>query len=333
MEKKKVRCYNKRMPAGADANRGPEDPIVLYLQATHISSAISIDTIDHIIHVNRSDNLIWMLYSGENIHNRIWAWSRIKLVNPDRDNLALVAPNIQPDGHTPIPLYDAQIGHRNTDLKSYHRDAIRLWNRKFRLVVDDEEHGCSRQIDDDYMSWFERVTVRVISPTIHGVGYRPLLYDHLVAGQHSMRQDLNFSTPSLDSHQSSAGPSGYGDQYDLFASHQSSAGPSGNVDLYDVFVSHRSSAGPSGNVDLYDVFASHRSSAGPSIGQHLTPEHDTLQSFVDKGYQTPIWSNVQSFTDLLNVNLQQNVHDHTERYIVTPILFPSYSGEQNIATN
>ncbi|KZV48392.1 hypothetical protein F511_41240 [Dorcoceras hygrometricum] len=97
------------------------------------------------------------------------------------------------------------------------------------------------------------------------------------------------------------GPSGYGDQYDVFASHQSFAGPSGNVDLYDVFASHQSSAGssspsyvydtmmtsvpssvvntvePSGHVDPFEVFALHQSLAGPSTGQHLTPEQDTLQ--------------------------------------------------------
>ncbi|KZV40665.1 serine/threonine-protein phosphatase 7 long form [Dorcoceras hygrometricum] len=247
----------------------------------------------------------------------------------------------------PVPALDndslhnvTRIGHRNTDWKSYHRDAIRLWNRKFRLLVDGEEHGRSRQTDDDYMS----------------------------------------CTPSLDSHQSSAGPAGYGDQYDVFASHQSFAGQSGNVDLYGVFASHQSSVGPSAPSYVYDtmmtlvpssvvntVASSHypcpvnfalfyllscthtkqdnsrinsdekqsqynqQSLLGPSTGQHLTPEHDTLPSFVDQGYQTLIWSNVQSFTDLLNVNHQQNVHDHTERNIITPIPFPSYSGEQNIA--
>ncbi|KZV41600.1 hypothetical protein F511_15369 [Dorcoceras hygrometricum] len=167
---------------------------------------------------------------------------------------------------------------------------------------------------------------------------------------------LNLLLHRLWIHQSSAGPSGYGDQYDVFASHQSFAGPSGNVDLYDVFASHLSSAGPSapsyvydtmmtlvpssvvntvdpsGHVDPFDVFASHQSLAEPSTGQHLTPEQDTLQSFVDQGYQTPIWSNVQSFTDIINVNLQQNVHDLIERNIVTPIPFPSYSGDQNIVT-
>ncbi|KZV49583.1 Serine/threonine protein phosphatase 7 long form [Dorcoceras hygrometricum] len=59
------------------ANRGIEDPSVLYLQPTHISSAI-------------------------------WAWSRITLVNPDRDNVALHAPSIQVEEHTPIPPYGAR---------------------------------------------------------------------------------------------------------------------------------------------------------------------------------------------------------------------------------
>ncbi|KZV44780.1 dicer-like protein 4 [Dorcoceras hygrometricum] len=163
------------------------------------------------------------------------------------------------------------------------------------------------------MPWFERITIRVISPTVHGVGYRPLPYDPLVAGHHSMPQNLNFITPSLDSH-------------------QSFAGPSGNVDLYDVFVSQQSSAGPSAPSYVYDTMMT-SSLVGPSNGQHLTPEHDTLQSFVDQGDQTPIRSNFQSSTDLLNVNLQQNSHDHTERNMVTPIPFPSYSGEQNITAD
>ncbi|KZV44481.1 serine/threonine-protein phosphatase 7 long form [Dorcoceras hygrometricum] len=146
-----------------------------------------------------------------------------------------------------------RIGHRNTDWKSHHRDVIRLWNRKFRLVVDGDQHGFSRQTDDNYVPWFERISVRVISPIAHGVGYRQLPYDPLVAGQHSMPQNLNFSMPSLGSHQSSAGSSGYGDQYDVFAPHQSFAGPSGNVDLYDVFASQQSYAGPSTPSYVYDT--------------------------------------------------------------------------------
>ncbi|KZV54947.1 serine/threonine-protein phosphatase 7 long form [Dorcoceras hygrometricum] len=55
------------------ANHGIEDPSVLYLQPTHISSAVSFDNIDQIIKVKRSDNLIWTLYSGNYIHNRVFA--------------------------------------------------------------------------------------------------------------------------------------------------------------------------------------------------------------------------------------------------------------------
>ncbi|KZV26619.1 serine/threonine-protein phosphatase 7 long form [Dorcoceras hygrometricum] len=145
-----------------------------------------------------------------------------------------------------------------------------LWNRKFRLVVDGEEHGRSRQTDDDYMPWFERVTVRIISPTVYGVGYRLLPYDPLVAGQHR--------------------PSGNVDLYDVFASHQSSAGPSAPSYIYDTMMTSVPSSvvnivEPSDHIDPFDVFASQQSLAGPSTGQHLTPEHDTLQSFVDQGEQ------------------------------------------------
>ncbi|KZV19205.1 hypothetical protein F511_09946 [Dorcoceras hygrometricum] len=100
------------------------------------------------------------------------------------------------------------------------------------------------------------LTVRVISLTVHGVGYRPLPYEPLFVGQHSMQQNVNFSTLSIDSHQSSAGPSGCCNQYDVFAPHQSSAGPSGNVDLYDVFASHQSSAGPLAPSYVYDTVMS-----------------------------------------------------------------------------
>ncbi|KZV35946.1 hypothetical protein F511_35915 [Dorcoceras hygrometricum] len=127
-----------------------------------------------------------------------------------------------------------------------------------------------------------------------------------------MPQNLNFSTPSLDSH-------------------QSYVEPFGNVDLYDVFVSQQSSAGPSVPLYVYDTMMTSVPSSVVNIVQHLTHEQDTLQSFVDQDYHTPIRSNVQSFTELPNVNLQHNVHDHTGRNIVTPIPFPSYSREQNIA--
>ncbi|KZV13911.1 hypothetical protein F511_44824 [Dorcoceras hygrometricum] len=174
----------------------------------------------------------------------------------------------------PVPALDndslhnvTRIGHRNTDWKLYHVDAIRLWNRKFRLVVDGEEHGRSRQIDDEYMPWFERVTVRVRSPTVHGAGYRPLPYDPFVAGQHSMPQNLNFSTPSLDSH-------------------QSFPEPFGNVDLYDVFVSQQSSAGTSVPSYVYDTRMTSVHSSVVNTVQHLRPEHDTLHSFVDQDYHT-----------------------------------------------
>ncbi|KZV13638.1 fimbrin-like protein 2, partial [Dorcoceras hygrometricum] len=52
-------------------------------------------------------------------------------------------------------------------------------------------------------------------------------------------------------------------------------------------------------------------------------------SFVAQDFQTPLFSNIQGFTDLLNVNLQQHVSHDSDRNIVSPISFPSYSGDQH----
>ncbi|XP_075521527.1 serine/threonine-protein phosphatase 7 long form homolog [Primulina tabacum] len=55
-------------------NRAPEDPSVLYLQKTHMSSKVSSETVDDIVKVKRSDNLIWKLYTDNYIHNRVLAY-------------------------------------------------------------------------------------------------------------------------------------------------------------------------------------------------------------------------------------------------------------------
>ncbi|KZV28325.1 hypothetical protein F511_16575 [Dorcoceras hygrometricum] len=186
-------------------------------------------------------------------------------------------------------------GHRNIDWKSYHADAIVLWNRKLRFVVDGERHGRSRQTEDDYMPWFERITVRVISPTVHGVGYIPMPYDLLLAGQSSTQH--NFSTPSTHSQRSSSVP----------------------------FIDPHGTQNP-----FIDPHATQQ-----SFFDTQQPFMDTQQPFVDtqqpfaQDFQTPLFSNIQSFTDLLNVNLHQHVSHERDRNIVSPIPFPSYSGDQH----
>ncbi|KZV24265.1 hypothetical protein F511_01747 [Dorcoceras hygrometricum] len=131
------------------------------------------------------------------------------------------------------------------------------------------------------MPWFERITVRVISPTVHGVGYIPMPYDLLLAGQSSTQH--NFNTSSTHSHRSSSGPS---QQQSFFDTQQS----------------------------FFDT---------------QQPFMDTQQPFVAQDFQTPLFSNIQSFTDLLNVNLHQHVSHERDRNIVSPIPFPSYSGDQH----
>ncbi|KZT76490.1 fimbrin-like protein 2 [Dorcoceras hygrometricum] len=58
------------------------------------------------------------------------------------------------------------------------------------------------------------------------------------------------------------------------------------------------------------------------------PLVDTQQPFA-QDFQTPPFSNIQSFTDLLNVNLHQHVSHERDRNIASPISFPSYSGDQH----
>ncbi|XP_075483780.1 serine/threonine-protein phosphatase 7 long form homolog [Primulina tabacum] len=55
-------------------NRTPEDLSVLYLQATHMSSTVSSVTVDDIVKVKKSDNLIWKLYTDNYIHNRVLSY-------------------------------------------------------------------------------------------------------------------------------------------------------------------------------------------------------------------------------------------------------------------
>ncbi|KZV50251.1 serine/threonine-protein phosphatase 7 long form [Dorcoceras hygrometricum] len=135
--------------------------------------------------------------------NKIWrcvcaliCFEIVEMHRPDR-----VMRQFKMKQSIPVPALDndnlqnvTRIGHRNIDWMLYHTDAIRLWNRK--LEVDREQHGRSREKDDNYMAWFESITVRVKSSIIHGVGYRPLPYEILLAGQHSS--------------------SGYVDPYDVF---------------------------------------------------------------------------------------------------------------------
>ncbi|KZV18770.1 hypothetical protein F511_23340 [Dorcoceras hygrometricum] len=149
----------------------------------------------------------------------------------------------------------------------FMESAVELAMETSRVIsaVHGEQHGRSRKTNNN-MPWFERITVRVISPTIHGLGYRPLSYELLVVGQRTMPQNLNFR------------PSGNVDLYDVFSSHQSSAGPSAPSYVYDIVMSSGPSSvintiGPSGYVDPYDVFASHQSSAGPYAPSHvMVPE-------------------------------------------------------------
>ncbi|KZV42491.1 hypothetical protein F511_38565 [Dorcoceras hygrometricum] len=151
------------------------------------------------------------------------------------------------------------------------------------------------ETEDDYMPWFERITIRVISPTVHGVGYIPMPYDLLLARQSSTQH--NFSTSSTHSHRSSSGPfiDPHGTQHPFIDPH-------GTQQSF---------------IDTQQSF------------------FDTQQSFVDtqqpfaQDCQTPLFSNIQSFTDLLNVNLHQHVSHERDRNIVSPIPFPSYSGEQH----
>ncbi|XP_075507343.1 protein MAINTENANCE OF MERISTEMS-like [Primulina tabacum] len=55
-------------------NRNPEDPSVLYLQATHMSSSVSSLTVDDIVKVKKSDHLIWKLYTDNYLHRRVLAY-------------------------------------------------------------------------------------------------------------------------------------------------------------------------------------------------------------------------------------------------------------------
>ncbi|XP_075479321.1 serine/threonine-protein phosphatase 7 long form homolog [Primulina tabacum] len=55
-------------------NRNQEDPGVLYLQATHMSSRVSSLTVDDIVKVKRLDNLIWKLYTDNYLHRRVLAY-------------------------------------------------------------------------------------------------------------------------------------------------------------------------------------------------------------------------------------------------------------------
>ncbi|XP_073153382.1 serine/threonine-protein phosphatase 7 long form homolog [Henckelia pumila] len=104
-----------------------------------------------------------------------------------------------------------KIGHRNTNWREYHENAIIFWNRRMRHVVQGELHGRSRQTNDDYFPWYERITVRIISPTVSEIGFRPYPHNVFAAGHHDIPQ--HFSTPANDKHQTSSGyvprPSGW----------------------------------------------------------------------------------------------------------------------------
>ncbi|XP_073137295.1 uncharacterized protein [Henckelia pumila] len=214
----------------------------------------------------------------------------------------------------------SRIGHRNTDWREYHQNSINSWNNKLNHVARGDLHGRSnQQTDDDYFPWFECITVRIISPIVSGLGFRPYPPNIDVGGQNNIPQ--NFSTPSPDSHQSSFGfvpPRPHGGFY--------GAGPSGG--LYNT--------GPSGGFEntgqsggLYTTGSSSGLyNTGPSVGLYSAGPSG---SYVDAGYQTPFWENIHNFTDLLNSNWQQPGQRNTlapERNVVSPVIFSGYSDEQ-----
>ncbi|KZV41287.1 hypothetical protein F511_41121 [Dorcoceras hygrometricum] len=112
------------------------------------------------------------------------------------------------------------------------------------------------------MSWFERIIVRVISPTVHGVGYRSLPYDLLLAEQSSMQHNLVHHLLILTDHHQ-------GHQVHFMDSFQV---PSAVSDVFDVVGSAAddNNLGGSGFVVPYDA----------SDGVYAPGLH-TQQSFID----------------------------------------------------
>ncbi|XP_073036316.1 uncharacterized protein [Primulina eburnea] len=194
-----------------------------------------------------------------------------------------------------------RIGHRNTDWRDYHRHSIGLWNNRLRYVAKGVRHGRSMQTDEDYFQWYNRITVRTISPAVTTVGFQPLPYNTFV-GQLNFEQ--NFSTPSPFSHQSS-----FGRGSDMVRQ------PSG--------FARNSTIIPSTEWNV----------AGTSTSQpgfFSDSRFVDFRSFGQPNFQTPYWSNTQSFTNLLNVGPKHLVHDtRPQRNIISPITFPGYSNEEN----
>ncbi|XP_073034860.1 serine/threonine-protein phosphatase 7 long form homolog [Primulina eburnea] len=330
---------------------------------------------------------------------QIWAWSRIKCVNPDRDGLTLVVPPVDPDDIIPVFPYGARwnvgfsythspthavriirdsldrmnhnefnwivykkndidvktiidsyenkiwrcvcplicfdivemhrpnrvmrqfrrrqsipvaavdnddmhtitrIGHRGTDWRDYHRHSIELWNNRMRYVAKGVRHGRSMQTDEDYFQWYNRITVRTISPEVTVVGFQPHPYNTFV-GQHNVQQ--NFSTPSPFSHQSALG---WGS--DMVGQQSGFAGTS--------------TINPSIELNVAGT-----SSTQPGILSNLGFRN--FSSFGQPDFQTPYWSNTQSFTNMLNVGPHHLVHDtRPPMNVISPITFPGYSNEE-----
>ncbi|XP_075499438.1 uncharacterized protein LOC142537838 [Primulina tabacum] len=356
-------------------NRNPEDPSVLYLQATHMSSRVSSLTVDDIVKVKR-----------------------IKCVNPDRDGLTLVVPPLIrmvsfqffPYGvrwkygfsytHSPthsvriirdsldrmnnnefnwsvykkndidmktiIDSYDnrirrcvcslicfdivemhrhnrvmrqfgrrqsipgsavdnddmhniTRIGHRNTDWRDYHRNSIELWNIRLSYVFKGVRHGRSMQTDEDYFQWYNRITVRTISPAVTVVGFQPHPYTTFV-GETNVQQ--NCSTPSPFSHHSSLGW-----RSDMVRQPSGFARDSTIIALAEMNMAGTSNTQP---------------------GFFSDSGFGDFRSFGQTDFQTPYWSNTQSFADLLNVGPQHIVHDtRPQRNVISPITYPGYSNE------
>ncbi|XP_073121123.1 serine/threonine-protein phosphatase 7 long form homolog [Henckelia pumila] len=265
----------------------------------------------------------WIVYNKKDVDvkaiistydNRIWrcvcpliCFDIVEMHRPDR-----VLRQFKMRQSIPRPALDNdnlhnvnRTGHRNTDWREYHKDAIILWNGKLSNVARGERYRRSSEVDDDYFPWYDRITVRFISPAVTGLGFRPY-QPNLDIGRHS-NIPQNFSVSSSDSQQSSSGfvpPRPSGEFYN--------AGPSGG--FYN--------AGPSGGFD----------NAGPSSGLYNTGPFGGFYgagpsgSYVDAGYHTPFCENIQSFTDLLNTG-QRNILA-PERNVPSPVIFPSYSDEQ-----
>lgn len=67
-------------------------------------------------------------------------------------------------------------GHGTTDWSHRHRDYVQLWDHRLQHVVAGIPDAAQMLDSDPYMTWYRRITRRLIGPPVHPppVGFQPV---------------------------------------------------------------------------------------------------------------------------------------------------------------